>query len=548
MRLVPVLLALVATAPAAGTTTVVTPASAWCSVVNAAKPGDTIVFSAGSYTGTCSISVSGSASAPITLRSQSAAAVDRAVMAYAGASSNILDVYGSYLVFRWLTFGPTSAGVNPFKLRSSMQGVEIDQNVFQGTDIAVAANSYPGVVYQNISVTNNVLTNMKSTGLYFGCHDGTSCHALGILIQGNLIHTVAAGDGVGYGLEIKLNSWATILENTVYASNGPGIMVYGSNRGDPASVVERNYVQGAAHDAGINVGGGPAIVRNNVAVGNGYNGIWAQDYGGRHLQQNVWIVHNTVLDNQVGGISVQNWQVGAGNVLAFNAIAPLSTTPALSPASPLGTVLGNVTCNPAATCFVQPTTAPYDLWPAAGGPLIGAAGSGIETWRPADDFLCVPRGVAADAGAMQRTASGSGPLLGDGNARPPCGAPLGARLNTLTPCRLIDTRLATGAWGGPALVAGAERDFTLTGRCGIPASARVVTGNITVTSPTSAGSLSIRPGGTVPVVSSPIAYRAGQTRANNVFLLLGGGGDVLVSCSQPSGTTHFVLDVNGYFE
>src|SRR5262249_39493122 len=159
------------------------------------------------------------------------------------------------------TFGPTAAGagVNPIKLRSSLQGVVVDQNVFQGTDIAVAANS-SGSTYQNVSVTNNVLTNLQSTGLYFGCHDGVSCHALNILIQGNLIDTVQPGDGVGYGLEIKLNSYATILENTIYRSRGPGIDVYGSNRGDPASIVERNYIEGAQTDAGINVSGGPAIV------------------------------------------------------------------------------------------------------------------------------------------------------------------------------------------------------------------------------------------------------------------------------------------------
>ena len=518
-------------------THLVAPGSAWCGVVNAAGPGDTVLFSAGSYPQTCAVTASGTAGAPITLRSQSGAPADRAFFTYAGTSSNIVDVYGSYLVFRWLTFGPTAPGVNPLKLRSSLQGIVIDQNVFDGTDIAVAANS-TGSIYQDISVTNNVLSNLQSTGLYFGCHDGVSCHALNVLIRGNVIRTVQPGDGVGYGLEIKLNSWATILENTIYDPQGPGIDVYGSNRGDPASVVERNYVQGSKSDAGINISGGPAIVRNNIVVGNRYNGIWAQDYGGRGLQQNVWIVENTALGNQVGGIQVSNWVSGAGNVLAFNAIAPLSGTPALTPASPLADpVIGNRACSPATSCFAQPQTAPYDLWPVSGGVLIGAAGAGSEPWRPGDDFMCVSRSPAADAGAMQRTAPGSGPLVGAGNARPPCssgptissispqsgpiaggtlvtilgtnfqsGATVrfgaaaatavsvssaatltahspssasagivdvtvtnpdaqsatlpssftysaGARFYSVTPCRVLDTRGPTGAWGGPALAA-----------------------------------------------------------------------------------------------
>ncbi|MEP6801611.1 MAG: IPT/TIG domain-containing protein [Acidobacteriota bacterium] len=474
----------------------VNPASAWCSVVNAAAPGDTIVFSAGSYPDTCSVAVSGTAGSPITLRSQSSAPADRAVLAYSGTSSNIFDVSGSFLAFRWLTFGPTAAaaGVNPLKLRSSVQSVVVDQNVFQGTDIAVAANS-SGSTYQNISITNNVLTNLQSTGLYFGCHDGTSCHALNILIRGNLINGVQPGDGVGYGLEIKLNSYATIVENTIYAAQGPGIEVYGSNRGDPASVVERNYVEGSKSDAGINVGGGPAIVRNNILVRNQYNGIWAQDYGGRGLQQNVRIVANTVLANQTGGIQVSNWQPGAGNVLAFNAIAPLAGTPALTPASPVAEPsIGNISCTPATVCFDQPNAAPYDLWPVAGGLLIGAAGNGSETWRPADDFLCVARGGAADAGAMQRTSPGSGPPVGGGNPRPPCGSS-GPTISSLTPTfgplaggtriTILGANFQTGASVTLGTAAATSIDVVsgTTVTATTPASATTQTVGITVTNP-----------------------------------------------------------------
>jgi len=479
-----------------GNTFLVHPGDPWCTVVNAAAPGDTILFGAGTYPDTCSIVASGMSGARITLRSQTAAPADRAFLAYAGTSSNIIDVYGSYITIRWLTFGPTAAGagVNPLKLRSNNIGIVIDQNVFQGTDIAVAANS-GGVTYQDISVTNNVLTNLQSTGLYFGCHDGISCHALNILIRGNLIHTVQPGDGVGYGLEIKLNSYATIVENTVYGSQGPGIEVYGSNRGDPPSVVERNYVEGAVTDAGINVGGGPAIVRNNIVVGNQYNGIWAQDYNSRGLQQNVWIVNNTILNNQTGGIKVSNWQTGAGNVLAFNAIAPLGGTPALTPASPIADVFtGNTTCTPATGCFDQPNTAPYDLWPVAAGPLIGAAGFGTESWRVTDDFLCASRGSAADVGAMQRTAPGIGPFLGGGNPRPPCGV-LAPAIFSITPTfgplagGTLVTILGANFQNGASVAFGANAATsvtvvsatTITARS--PASAVPQTVGVTVTNP-----------------------------------------------------------------
>ena len=43
------------------------------------------------------------------------------------------------------------------------------------------------------------------------------------------------------------------------------------------------------------------------------------------------------------------------------------------------------------------------------------------------------------------------------------------RFNTLTPCRLVDTRES-----GPALAAGSDRTFTLLGLCGIPSPARAL--------------------------------------------------------------------------
>src|SRR5215470_8922862 len=90
-----VLLAAALPCAAGATTFVVHPGDAWCGLVNGASAGDTILFSAGTYTDTCSITSSGTALAPITLRSATAAPADRAFLAYAGSSSNILDVYGS---------------------------------------------------------------------------------------------------------------------------------------------------------------------------------------------------------------------------------------------------------------------------------------------------------------------------------------------------------------------------------------------------------------------------------------------------------------------
>jgi hypothetical protein len=119
---------------------------------------------------------------------------------------------------------------------------------------------------------------------------------------------------------------------------------------------------------------------------------------------------------------------------------------------------------------------------------------------------------------------------------------------TVTPCRVVDTRWAAGPLGGPALPANTNREFIVTGRCGIPASAQAISVNLTATGQTGQGHLRLYPGGTTPPGTSSLNYAAGQTRANNAVVTLGAQGDVGVRCVQASGTAHAVIDVNGYFE
>jgi hypothetical protein len=88
----------------------------------------------------------------------------------------------------------------------------------------------------------------------------------------------------------------------------------------------------------------------------------------------------------------------------------------------------------------------------------------------------------------------------------------------------------------------------MTGRCGIPVTAKAVSINVTVTLPTAAGGLRVYPGGVALPLASTISYGTGQTRANNAALGLGPAGDLLVHSDQASGTAHLIVDVNGYFQ
>jgi len=125
--------------------------------------------------------------------------------------------------------------------------------------------------------------------------------------------------------------------------------------------------------------------------------------------------------------------------------------------------------------------------------------------------------------------------------------PLVAGFYTLTPCRLADTRDAVGPFGGPALQAGATRAFVMVGSCGIPAEADAIAVNVTVTQPTAPGHVIIYPLGVALPMTSTINYSAGQTRANNAIVQVGTDGSIAVTCGQLSGTTHFIIDVVGYF-
>lgn len=118
---------------------------------------------------------------------------------------------------------------------------------------------------------------------------------------------------------------------------------------------------------------------------------------------------------------------------------------------------------------------------------------------------------------------------------------------TVTPCRVVDTRNANGAWGGPILSPSQVRIFTVAGRCGIPSTAKSVVVNVTSVSPTSAGGFQIFPGNSFPMGTSVVSFGLGQTRAGGSILMLSTDGNGTLGVMNGSaGSTHILLDVTGY--
>jgi Metallo-peptidase family M12 len=136
--------------------------------------------------------------------------------------------------------------------------------------------------------------------------------------------------------------------------------------------------------------------------------------------------------------------------------------------------------------------------------------------------------------------AGSGGTTGGGS---------GTAFYTATPCRIVDTRTATGPEGGPNLTAGQQRVFQITGQCGIPTGATAVSVNATVIGGTIGGSINLFAGNGSSTGTNTVSFGAGQVRANNaVVQLASDGSGTLAVLNSASATTQFVLDVNGYFK
>jgi hypothetical protein len=114
----------------------------------------------------------------------------------------------------------------------------------------------------------------------------------------------------------------------------------------------------------------------------------------------------------------------------------------------------------------------------------------------------------------------------------------------VTPCRIADTRNATGAFGGPELAAAATRTFDVPqSACNIPATAVAYSLNATVVPNHGLDFLTIWPAGeALPVVST--LNSDGRVKANAAITPAGTNGGVSVYASD---ATQFILDVDGYF-
>jgi len=130
------------------------------------------------------------------------------------------------------------------------------------------------------------------------------------------------------------------------------------------------------------------------------------------------------------------------------------------------------------------------------------------------------------------------------------------QFHSLTPCRIVDTRLPGQVVGeyGPVLTSNVEREFPVQGNCGVPVGAKAATFNVTAVAPTNQGRLTLYPAGIVTPGVSTINFPPGTTAlANGAIVPLA---DQSVEPNDlavmpfvvGTGQVHLVLDVTGYFQ
>jgi Right handed beta helix region len=368
------------------------PTEDYCREINDPSSGSEITLAPGDYNGGCQIRRGGKPGLPLIVR-----ALDlkkRPRLRYESKNGNVLEVYADHILIQGIELGPTYTDVDGIRVFAG-DGITITDCVFDRMGgIAIVANH---ASISRATVRRNKITDSAATAMYFGCHDGEACAMSQLLIEKNFIGGVTAdGSKIGYGIQLKLNSFGVIRDNVIVNTKGPGIMVYGAKELSRVSTIERNFVAGSRESSGIVIGGGPAIVRNNVAVNNNEGGIGLEDYGRRGLLRKIIVTYNTLYNNRRSGLLAPD--DGPVETKIFgNAVASREGT-AHFPAEREGLqVFGNQSCR-IDHCFVDPAN--NDFTPMNGSPLF-TGGNGDLSSSPLDDYFGRTRRFPPVIGAIE---------------------------------------------------------------------------------------------------------------------------------------------------
>jgi hypothetical protein len=117
---------------------------------------------------------------------------------------------------------------------------------------------------------------------------------------------------------------------------------------------------------------------------------------------------------------------------------------------------------------------------------------------------------------------------------------------TVAPCRLVDSRFNQGA---TVLVGPVIQNITTKTQCGVPATAKAVALNVTVVGASAGGFVELWATGTPIPGTSNLNFNAGEPAlANGAIVSLGASTPDLSVVCNGGVTTHFIIDIVGYFQ
>jgi hypothetical protein len=213
---------------------------------------------------------------------------------------------------------------------------------------------------------------------------------------------------------------------------------------------------------------------------------------------------------------------------------------------------------PSTNCFVPPSAAAYSLnvtvvpdstlgyltiWPTGEPqPLVSTLNS---DGRIKANAVIVPAGTGGKVSVFVTDATHvvidiNGYFLPDNTQ----GA--GLQFYPVAPCRVADTRKATGPLGGPFLIGGAPgRPFQpLSSNCNIPSTVQAYSMNFTAVPHGPLGYLTVWPTGQSQPLVSTLNASTGAITANAAIVPAAADGSISVFASND---TDLVIDINGYF-
>ncbi|MCE9621943.1 MAG: hypothetical protein K8R99_06335 [Actinomycetia bacterium] len=232
--------------------------------------------------------------------------------------------------------------------------------------------------------------------------------------------------------------------------------------------------------------------------------------------------------NTGGGGGIATGTTGSAIALHASVLSAVDAVAVLGYVS--GTGYGVMAAGGSAQLYLQPNSG--SVAPAAGFHRLGEI-----LVNNGGAFLCVTEGTPGVWRKLGGTAS--------------AGA-----FHAITPTRVYDSRaaaptpglLATGSNRLVSVADGRDNAGNVTTPNLVPAGATAVAANVTVTGTVGGfGYLAINPGGNTVEGASTINWSdAGQTLANGVTLTLNNNRQLTVICNG-GGSTHFIIDIAGYY-